>query len=492
MNVSQRKRFFHPHNLILFSTIGFALIYYCWDLNSWKFASVGDDWPFYIVARLIVLEDFLLNPFSMRGVFGENTLLGSFYQAGFLRLFGDYHTVWRLSNIILIIPISLFFYAWVKKLFAKNIALLATILLQGSAFIANYLKIGYVNPLAFTLFIVSLYLGLRILEKPTIRLALLLGAVLGISFYIYLGPLFPLFLLPYLFFTYRTHGFKRIIITLFFIAVGYTILLFPALLQVEYWVPAARKTILGGEFQNNGQILLNVVRTFLLFYANFDYLHNHFIAGPYLDLITRILAFMGIIICCIRIKKRTYALLLLLYITVCIIIGATSPYIYTPTTRGIFLIPFGALFAGIMLSELKKSVHIVFIILLLLMVFSLNFYQSHVGVFKQTGYTGTALLIKELQEAKQNQQIKPHMLIISDQTQYFYRYKDIIRFAYGLQEIPLEVVKTSNLTCDQLPGKKILMFTEDKKAQLAFTKLQCVLKPEKPLFLTPGPHLQKL
>lgn len=428
----------------------------------------------------------------MRGVYGENALLGSFYQAGFLKFFGHHHVAWRLSNIVLIIPITIFFFAWMKNLFDKRVALIATILLQCSFFLANYLKIGYINPQAFTLFLISLYVGLRCIDKPTVRMTLLLGITLGISFYIYLGPIFPFFLLPYLFFAYKSHGLKKVIIGLFFIMVGYTAFLIPALLQVEFWIPAARKTIFSGEFENNLQILINIIHNFFLFYANFDYLYNHFIAGPYLDIITRILAFLGIIVCCMRVRQRNYALLLFTYITVCIVIGITSPYIYTPTTRGIFFIPFGIAFAGIMLAELSKSVLPIFIAILLGIVFSLNVYQSQIGVFQQTGYTGTAFVFKSLQEAKQNNQKIIHTLLISDKIEYSYRYKDIMRFAYGLHTVPLEVVKISTLECKHLQNTKILIFNYDKETLSAFNNKKCSFKPKPATILTPAKSLRKL
>src|SRR6185369_3416397 len=184
--------------LILFITTLIALFTFSLNINSWKFSYVGDEWGFYVLAKNIVMQHFLVNPFSMEGVFGENPLLGSIYQAVFIFLFGDNNFAWRFSNIFLIVPCSIVFFLWLKKLFSPQIALLSTILLQSSFFISNYFKIGYVNPLSFTFFLISLYAASLVADSPTKKRMIFFGAALGISFYIYLGPLFLFFVWPLL------------------------------------------------------------------------------------------------------------------------------------------------------------------------------------------------------------------------------------------------------------------------------------------------------
>ncbi len=99
----------HSAGIVLFFTTWAAVIYYAWDINAWKFAFVGDEWQFYTAARAIADKNLLVNPFDIHGVYGFNSVLGSVYQAIFIKLLGANNAAWRFSNIILIVPISLFF-----------------------------------------------------------------------------------------------------------------------------------------------------------------------------------------------------------------------------------------------------------------------------------------------------------------------------------------------------------------------------------------------
>ncbi len=69
--------------VLCFTTWG-AVIYYAWDINSWKFAFVGDEWQFYSAARAIADKNLLVNPFDIHGVYGFNSAPGGVYQALFI------------------------------------------------------------------------------------------------------------------------------------------------------------------------------------------------------------------------------------------------------------------------------------------------------------------------------------------------------------------------------------------------------------------------
>src|SRR5690242_13107075 len=63
----------HTAEVVLFFSTWAAVIYYTWDINSWKFAFVGDEWQFYSAARAIADKNLLVNPFDIHGVYGFNS-----------------------------------------------------------------------------------------------------------------------------------------------------------------------------------------------------------------------------------------------------------------------------------------------------------------------------------------------------------------------------------------------------------------------------------
>jgi dolichyl-phosphate-mannose-protein mannosyltransferase len=472
----------HTAGVVLFFTTWAAVIYYGWDINSWKFAFVGDEWQFYSAARAIADKNLLVNPFDIHGVYGFNSVLGSVYQALFIKLLGATNAAWRFSNIILIVPISIFFYLWMRDRFDQRTALISTLILQASSFVASYLKIGYVNAQAFALFIVALYLAGRCGKQLTLRNAGWLGAILGVSFYIYIGPLFPLLMAPYLLplvFERRRYTREELLKAGALCLALYLAIALPGILSSLGENSPASKTIFAREYTDNTQTAINVFHDFLLFYQNFDYFYNHFIAGPYLDLYSRIFAAAGTLIALValvRFRSEKYLYLLLAYVLLAVVIGVTTPYAYAATTRGIFFIPFGAAFAGIALAGVTRWLSVPRLAYALVAVIWIaNIYQSQVGVFQTTGYPATGLLIKSLQDAQRQGQHRV-VLVLSANHPYRnagYVEAPIIQQAYGLQDEQLSVLDPTQVRCTMLRGSRVVLFEDDDSAVNALARLSC-------------------
>lgn len=93
-------------------------------------------------------------------------------------------------------PDTFFFFYWVKSFFNRRIAWLSTFLFGTAHLLINFIKISYPNHLAFLLFIILLWFSQRIKTHSTYLNFGILGFVFGLAFYIFIGPLFPLMLLP--------------------------------------------------------------------------------------------------------------------------------------------------------------------------------------------------------------------------------------------------------------------------------------------------------
>lgn len=446
--------------LILISILGF--VFYSINIMSWKFIFVGDEWPFYSFAKNIADNNFKVNPFSMNGVYGEHRVLGSFWQAIVVKLFPQNPVIgWRVSSTILVFPTILFLYLWIKRLSNKNIALYSSFLLSSSFVLANFSKIGYLNSIAFTLFIISLYFATRAGQSQNIKDYVYLAIILGLSFYVYIGPLYPLIIFPCLFADYKSINIKvlfRNLLILIFLYLA-IISIGPLSSNTDYSL-IFKKTLIR-EFSGNLQILVNIWHNFFSFYRDYDYCSNHFVTGPSLDIISRLFCFTGTLVVFSKIKELNYRLILSLYIMTCFVIGITSPYPYSPITREIFLLPFGFIFASIGIYKIINLQHKNISWLIFVSIFFLNFYLSQYWVFSKVGYSRTGLILRELMLSPNI--YKPFYLITSYDA-YNYNNIDIIRNALKNNDPQLIINTFEEISCNNKSKFHTIVFESDKGA----------------------------
>ncbi|HVA96052.1 MAG TPA: glycosyltransferase family 39 protein [Candidatus Acidoferrales bacterium] len=466
-----------PEDLLLITTTVLGFFFFFWGINSWKFSFVGDEWPFYVYALNFTVHPHPLNPLSFSGVYGTHSPLASMYQVLFMELFGINNVAWRLSNIVLIFPLSFFFYRWIKLSFNKQTAVLATILMQCSFFLANFFKIGYDNPQSLTLLIICFYLAATFGKSPTKKLGLLLGGILGISFYMYFGAAFPLFIWPYflpLRNQIRNKATRKAIQSLI---ITYLLLLCPLIFQIPALLNVRDALGQPGSFH----LKSNIIYDFLLFYKNHDYYYNHFITGPYLDSISQVFCVIGTILVLFRVRHQPYLFFLLSYISTVIFIGSTSADGSSPVTRGLFLLPFGFFFAGLGLNTLRETIKgrvisFAFCWILILAIATLNVYQSQISIFagNTIDYTGMSLILHSLQ---QNQTAHKEVIIVLSPELNINQYTWVLPYmkqAYGLKNISYSLLNPSQLSCSETITKAtLLVFNYDHNARKKIQKLTC-------------------
>lgn len=478
--IPRLRRFIQHYRVRLFLlilSVG-SIIYYSWDIGSWRFAFIGDEWPFYAFAKEIADKNFLIYPFDLNGVFGEHRVLGSLWQALFIKAASGSHLGWRLANIVLIIPITFFFYNYMLQRFDKHTALYGTIFLNASFFLANYFKIGYLNPIAFALFIICLYFAQKAGVCNRTVDFILLGVWLGISYYVYIGPIFPFIVWIYLLPLIKHHDKRKVVKNILILGIVYWLFIVVSIPQLIVQFPTiSNKTVFKREFNSNLQPFINSSRNLLLYFKNYDYFDNHFISGPYVDLVTRFFVLIGVVWSLFWIKKWPYLLLVLTWVTTALVIGLTSPYSYLPVTRGIFILPFGFAFAGIALSQLRKHLHRFIIALLFIVVYVINIYISQIGVFVKTGYHSTSHVIRILEEEKNRDDKTPLILVTSPSLSYNVHNIFYIQKVYELSEIPFRSIYSDSLVCDDyLLSSRVVYIVYDKEAENAIRNLSCYSK----------------
>jgi hypothetical protein len=377
-----------------------AFAFFALGIDSWRFSFVGDSLHHYEFARQIVLKNFRVNPFSMHGVFGQERLQSSLLQALFMKIFGLSHISWRLANVVTIIPAIFIFRSYLNREFKdSSLTLISIILLGSSYYLANFFKIGYSHPTSFLLFLASLEACSKVKDLPNKRNFFILGTLLGVSFYHYIGPIFPFILLPYivsaLFFQSDSLTESRARLCLSFFTPYITIIALSVLTEGGAGIAGAlSKTTFNREFDDSQQFFINIGRNFFVFWRSFDYWHNHFVAGPYLDLISGVLAVVGVSIAICKIgSDRNLSIFFYTWIALVCVIGLSNPYRYTPATRGIFFIPFGVVFAALGLRAVREYAKPT---LLVFMVVALNVYRSQIGVFNEVGINPHAHALHEI------------------------------------------------------------------------------------------------
>ena len=174
--------------------IALALILYSLNTNAWWLSAIGDEYSFFVQARVILQEQNLSRIseqlFNGQVVNGTHPYFSSLIQAFFMSLFGINGFAWRFSNAFLCAAAVAFFHWFFTLLVPERAALIASFFLAASHFMMSFGKIGYNN--LQSLFGMSLVLATAawaIRTKRPIAFTLL-GAALGLCFYLYPASLY--------------------------------------------------------------------------------------------------------------------------------------------------------------------------------------------------------------------------------------------------------------------------------------------------------------
>lgn len=467
------KKSFSLNPFTFFSLLGLAsivsLVLMSHNLTSWKFAFVGDEWPFIDLAKHIVQQDFKINPFNLYGVHGgENRLFGSFWQAIFVYVFADNpHFGWRFSGVLLILPMAWGLYYFAKEYFSDKQAFIASLLLLFSAHLMNFFKIPYMQPLGMTFFIFSLWSAAWAGKSFELKRYLLLGVVLGLSFYVYIGPLYLLIVWPYLLPSITKP--KRVLVNLCAMIMVYAAIVSIGFMTTpNYSMENISKKTVMREFSDNWQIVRNVFHFALSYFKNYGYGANHFVAGPLVDTTSGAIILGGMLISLIQIRKRPYLFLFLAYFSACTVFAVTSPYAYVPVTRSIFLLPFGFMFLAIGISHINSRYIVGTILAVIILT---NIYHSHIGVFNDLGHNATTLIIKRLQEIRPPQ--RGIILILKPGSHFNYSNITAIKRFYGASEVHFEAVQAHiSLDCSYVADKLLIYFDPGVKQYVS--TIRCV------------------
>lgn len=190
------KRLFFLVLLIQF----LATLFYAAGVADLRYSFIGDEYATYEFAKGIATGEVQINLFSPEGVYGENPVMGSVYQATVMKIFGINIYGWKLSSMLIIFPLGLLMFYMIKKLSDVKTAFTSLIMLDMSFYLHNFFQIGYLNNLSLLTLVVIMYLLAHIeaRSRQDYIWFFALGLLTGLSWYFYIGKLFIFIVTAYL------------------------------------------------------------------------------------------------------------------------------------------------------------------------------------------------------------------------------------------------------------------------------------------------------
>ena len=343
------------------STAFFSLIIF--DVNSWYYSAIGDEYAFFNFARDIALGNIHLSffpetgktsIFSQKGVYEVVPVINSAFQSLVMKVFGTDHQGWITSSIVIVILSLWFFYFLIKDFFGRATAIVSSIIFISSHYLWAFTHLGYWNIQVFFSPLAAFFFFFRGIKTRKILLLFLAGIFSGLGFYTYMSSYITILLLSiFIFFNFKHFQRHKNLIAAFF--TGFITPIIPYFLVNNGLAGSEmlRRSVFGSqEIPNNERLVYffkNLYGSFIAFYQNSK--TSHFVSGSLVDSVTAIFFSLGLIHMVISLKK--FYFVLTCFTAALIIAGGFSQYTYTPITRLLFLLPITSFIAAFALIQVN-------------------------------------------------------------------------------------------------------------------------------------------
>ena len=340
-------------NLFLFAAAMFVM--YIWDYRSWKYCFIGDEYMFYTFAKNVASGAIPLKFFYETGVAGDHPVMASIYTAAVMKIFGTGLFGWKMNAAIVPVVTVIPLYIWLKMIFKKKVAMIASAAFIFSAAMMAFARIPHDVIHAVFPFVLTFLLIELAIRKNSRFWSFAAGVVMALGCYsFYPSRLTALVAALYWFFhpLRRKYAVSNLITGLAIYAATVAFIFLNPAFADHMLVHSVFK---GSEIGNAADRPLYMVMNYIITFFAFLYKPNmsHFIAGSTADWLTAIGALAGLLWCFMSFKKDWRARWLLLsYAVLVVFIGAIVQYSYAPNTRVNFLAPMFAILAGVGLTRI--------------------------------------------------------------------------------------------------------------------------------------------
>ena len=374
---------------VSFSILSFAYAYSkCMEP---QFAWWGDEYAHFLKAQEFAKGINLSMPYKP-GVYKENSIFLSYYPAFFMCLIAPTLEIWRASFLFLIIPCSILCYLIGTKLWGKWVGASASVLFSSSFYVHNFYTIGYPNSLTSFFILLLFYLTIRLYYEPIPRLLYFVfyGGLMGLSTYVYMGPIVPLVLAPYLLsFRISRIGKKDLKINDLTVVciLAFLVVSLPCLISGAMFNDGIKGRLIDGTGSFSVEARFrNALIGSIAFLVNSHV--GHFIAGSTVDALSGCMVGLGIVVILFNVRRKERLLLLPSYLLTCLAIGFSNPNWSIPFSRTVATIPFlcliGGVGAGTFLVLMPKPARFPLLLILMISLVLINIDRSNY-YFKKVG-----------------------------------------------------------------------------------------------------------
>jgi hypothetical protein len=342
----------------LIAVVGLAI--YTYNLDSWRYSFIGDEYRFYTTVRNFMSHPGFRNVLDSYGVYQAQPVFATFVQSLTMRLYGTDIYSWRVSGALMVFLSAPAMFVLVRPLQSRGTAMFAVILYVSAHVLLSFSHVGYFALQILLGFTAMLAFAVLTLSHQS-RLAMFLCAVCAaFAFYEYILA-FPLIPLPLLLLGIRVlwpaptltlrERWRRVLPLVVIFVIGVAVTAFPRVVNRNWLIDAGFTTVFQSEVNGISnpilqQVIPNVVYT-LGATLYFD-LNTHYVSGAHLDPLSSMLMIAGVTgVIAILSKRRSALWLLLSFLATIGVVGGFVPYPYPPNTRAFLLVPFYAIFAAL-------------------------------------------------------------------------------------------------------------------------------------------------
>jgi hypothetical protein len=411
-----------------------AFALYTFDLQTWRYAYIGDEYAFYEFANNILSsidQPYALSPI---GAYNVHPVLATYTQIGTMLLYGNDVYGWRVSETLAVMLAALPLYVFMRAFMPPRAALLGLVVYLSSHHLLGLSKVGYTYSQLLVPITSSLALLTLALRRGSLLGVFASGVASAFAFYTFAFGI-PFISLPLLLWALHRPLFKTttqhpdrvvrrvehpstslgcghvrknfFVFSLFILAVGLTAM--PSLANAAGLQQIVRHTVANTEVKAANpltqQIIPNILYTLT---ASLTFLgRSHYVSGAHLDVLSSILMLLGMGGALVMVRRnRMMMWLCVSFVLACVFVGGFAPYPYPPIARTYILVPFYALFAGIGsmrlqagLATLTRQPRVMLGVWLLccMLIPMLNLWHFFVAGESVNPQESPALLLKEMQ-----------------------------------------------------------------------------------------------
>ncbi|HEV2037364.1 MAG TPA: hypothetical protein VGQ96_02065, partial [Candidatus Eremiobacteraceae bacterium] len=409
-----------------------AIAVYTFDLTSWRYAFIGDEYAFFEFANNIingVARPYVLSPM---GAYDVHPVFATYMQIATMSLFGSDIYGWRISETLAVMLAALPLYVAMRAFVNARGALVALMVFLASQHLLGITKVGYTYSQLFVPMLGCLALFVLAVRRSSLLGMFLSGVAAAFAFYTFAFGI-PFIVLPLLMFglcllaprigpgkagescgskqassQMLALAFQSIVPAAAALVLGIGLTAMPSLSDINALERIAGHTVAHSEVRGANNLTEQVLPNFLYtLNASLSFQgHSHYVYGAHLDPLSSILMLLGLAAAIAAMRRSRMALWLLVsFVLACLFAGGFAPYPYPPIARTYILIPFYAqfaafgsarLFAWLSASRAKPLVMPVWITLMLAIP-ALNFYQFFELTDRHNPQEQVAMVVQEFQ-----------------------------------------------------------------------------------------------